>query len=98
MHVMTMLNHNSVHILQHKAAEHTVTGLLFDQDNFIFTGFNSQIPKIGQAELWYDCHACGNATAYLPTKCRKCNSMSFEKREPKGRARSFRYKRLRGVA
>ncbi len=49
-----------------------------DQDKpFDFLGFNNRIPLIGPANIWYDCYGCGNATSNQPTRCRKCNSMSF---------------------
>ena len=82
----------------HAPVNITELGGYYEIEPFIFTGFNGKIPQIGSAEFWYDCHGCGNATAYRPVKCRKCNCESFDKRDPKGAARSFRYKRLRGVA
>lgn len=65
----------------------------FFEDGYIYPGFNSQIPQLGQAGEWVDCHYCGNATAYRPTKCRKCNSTSFEQRSSRERQLS-----LAGVA
>jgi hypothetical protein len=49
------------------------------EDDFEFTGFNKCIPLVGNAFFWYDCRYCGNATAYPPTRCKKCGSGSFEK-------------------
>jgi len=64
----------------------------FDEfDNFIFPGFNGSVPFIGHAQIWFDCYQCENATAYRPERCRKCNSMSFERREPRGRERGIRF-------
>ncbi len=48
-------------------------------ENVDVLGFNNDIPFLGKADLWYDCHGCGNATAYLPKSCRKCYGISFEK-------------------
>ena len=47
---------------------------------FVFPDFNSRIPFIGEATIWYDCHYCGNATSHKPNICSKCLSNSFEVR------------------
>ena len=51
---------------------------LDEDDNFVFPGFNSEILNIGMVWQFWECHACGNATASKPEKCKKCNSISFE--------------------
>lgn len=41
-------------------------------DQFVHTGFNGHILKVGLAWQFWECYACGNATASKPVKCGKC--------------------------
>lgn len=58
-----------------------------DYDGFIFPGFNGRIEKIGPVWMFWECPACGNATASLPDQCEKCSGISFEWIKIRGQAR-----------
>lgn len=59
------------------------------------TGFNNDIPMVGRAEEWWDCYYCGNATAYMPNKCRKCNRTNgFQRRTSKMSKLMNHFKRM----
>ena len=47
-----------------------------EPDHFIHPGFNSHILNIGPAWQFWECYQCGNATASLPVKCEKCQSIN----------------------
>ncbi len=50
-------------------------GMEFElEKTFVHTGFNSHILFVGQMWQFWDCYACGNATASEPTRCEKCQS------------------------
>ncbi len=47
-------------------------------DNFQFTGINGRIELLGDVRDFWECYGCGNATFSEPSKCQKCNGISFE--------------------
>lgn len=57
-----------------------------EPDVFVHTGFNGHILNIGTAWQFWECYACGNATAGLPVKCEKCQCIG-----------SFIFRRLRAA-